>query len=64
MIGVSKQLKRLRVSRVALVRKVNFGLDIDQSVENGLQLCGALDQKSPALGILVKRNELAIRQRK
>jgi len=48
MIGVSKQLKRSRVSRVTLVRKVNFGLDIDQSVENRPQLCGALDKKSGA----------------
>ena len=48
MIGISKQLKRLRVSRVTLVRKVNFGLDIDQSVENRPQLCGALDKKSGA----------------
>ena len=54
----------MRVSRVTRARKVNFGLDIDQSVENELQLCGALDQKSPALGILVKRNKLDIRQGK
>ena len=30
---------------VTRVRKVNFGLDIDQLVENRPQLCGALDQK-------------------
>jgi hypothetical protein len=30
---------------VTRVRKVNFGLDIDQLVENRPQLCSALDQK-------------------
>ena len=32
----------MRVSRVTRARKVNFGLDIDQSVENRSQLCKRL----------------------